>query len=111
MINRLLLALTFAGLSTTLNAQNLAGTWQGTLAAGQQNLRQVFKISPGDGDKLQAVNYSIDQGAFPLPVTTVTHDGSTLRMTIAPIDGSYEGKISSDGNTISGSWTIRCRWC
>jgi uncharacterized protein (TIGR03435 family) len=97
--------LALAGLATTLNAQNFTGTWQGTLAAGQQNLRLVFKISVGDDDELKAVNYSIDQGARPIPVTTVAHDGSTIKMSIAAVGGSYEGKISPDGNTITGTLT------
>lgn len=105
MIKRVLWVLVIAGLATTLNAQNLAGTWQGTLVAGPQSLRIVFKISVGDDDKLKAVNYSIDQGGQPIPVSSVTRDGSTLKMTIAAVNGSYEGKISSDGNTITGNWT------
>jgi len=105
MTQRLLWMLALVGLATTLNAQNLVGTWQGTLVAGQQNLRQVFRISVGADDKLKATNYSIDQGAFPLPVTTITRDGSTVKMTIAAIGGSYEGKISPDSNTITGNWT------
>jgi uncharacterized protein (TIGR03435 family) len=105
MIKRFLSMLALAGLATTINAQNLAGTWQGTLVAGPQNLRIVFKISVGDNDKLKAVNYSIDQGGQPIPVTTITQDGPTVKLTIAPIGGSYEGKLSADGNTITGNWT------
>ena len=37
-----------------LNAQNLTGTWQGSLKAGPQELRIVIKISLSD-DKLKAV--------------------------------------------------------
>src|SRR3569833_1542912 len=105
MTHRLLWKLALVGLATTLNAQNLVGTWQGTLVAGQQNLRQVFRISVGADDKLKATNFSIDQVAFPLPVTTITRDGSSVKMTIASIGGSYEGKISPDSNTITGNWT------
>jgi hypothetical protein len=35
-------------------AQNIAGTWQGTLKTGPQELRIVFKITLDD-DKLKAV--------------------------------------------------------
>jgi uncharacterized protein (TIGR03435 family) len=105
MLTRLFSLLALAGLATTLNAQTLVGTWQGTLVAGQQNLRLVFKISAGPNDKLTAINYSIDQGARPIPVTTVAQDGSAVKMTIAPIGGSYEGKLSEDGNTITGNWS------
>jgi hypothetical protein len=57
-------------LANLLYGQSLTGTWQGTLKPGPQDLRIVFKISPGD-DKLQTVMYSIDQPAplFPPPVS------------------------------------------
>ena len=32
----------------------------------------------------------------------VTQQGATLKMAIAAINGTYEGKMSSDGNSISG---------
>jgi hypothetical protein len=103
--------LALAGLITLLNAQDgtpaqdLTGSWQGTLAAPQRNLRLVFKISAGADGKLTATNYSIDQGGQPIPVSAIARDGSTLKMTIAAIGGSYEGKISPDGNTITGTFT------
>src|ERR1700691_3491604 len=51
-------------------AHGLAGTWQGTLHAGQ-DLRVVVKISNADGGGYKAVAYSIDQGGAPIPVATV----------------------------------------
>ena len=47
-------------LASALHAQNITGTWQGTLKVGPQELRTVYKISLED-DKLKAVLYSIDQ--------------------------------------------------
>ena len=86
-----------------LLAQNVAGTWQGTLKAGPQELRTVIKIALDD-DKLKAILYSIDQGGQPIPFSKVTKDGSTIKMAIGGL-GSYEGKLSSDGNSIAGTWT------
>ena len=91
----------FAG--SALHAQNITGTWQGTLNGGQP-LRLVIKISLDD-DKLKATSYSIDQGGQPIPVSAITRDGSTVKMTVAMINGSYEGKLSADGNSITGTWT------
>jgi uncharacterized protein (TIGR03435 family) len=87
-----------------LQAQNITGSWQGTLKAGPQDLRIVIQISLAD-DKLKAVTFSIDQGAQPIPVSAITKDGSNIKMTIAAIGGSYEGKLSGDGNSINGTWT------
>jgi uncharacterized protein (TIGR03435 family) len=86
-----------------LQAQNITGAWQGTLEAGPQKLRVIFKISLDD-DKLKAVMYSIDQGGQPIPASTVTKDGSTVKIAIGGL-ASYEGKLSGDGNSMTGTWT------
>jgi uncharacterized protein (TIGR03435 family) len=85
-------------------AQNIADTWQGTLHAGK-DLRIVVKISNADGGGYKAVLYSIDQGGDPLPVTKITLEGTTLKMSFTAIGGAYEGRLSSDGRTIAGNWT------
>jgi uncharacterized protein (TIGR03435 family) len=87
---------------SALQAQNFIGAWQGTLKAGPQELRTVIKISLED-DKLKATLYSIDQKAQ-IPFTTATKDGSTIKMAIAGL-GGYEGKLSADGNSITGTFT------
>src|SRR6185503_15897748 len=88
-----------------LLAQDLTGTWQGTIQAGGRELRTVIKISPADGGGLRAVMYSIDQGAQPIPVNPVTLQGSTVKMSVPGIGGTYEGRLEADGNTITGTWT------
>jgi uncharacterized protein (TIGR03435 family) len=87
------------------NAQKATGTWQGALKSpnGQQ-LRIVFQVSV-EADKLKAVMYSIDQRSPAIPVTTITLDGSTVKMAIGAVNGNYEGKLSDDGNSITGTWT------
>jgi hypothetical protein len=103
---KLLCVIALAALSgIALQAQNLTGSWQGTLKTPtNQELRLVVKVSLVD-DKLKAVFYSIDQKSPPIPATTFTKDGSTVKMTLAALNGAYEGKISSDANSISGTWT------
>jgi uncharacterized protein (TIGR03435 family) len=84
--------------------QNIADTWQGTLHAGQ-DLRIVVKISKADGGGYKAVSYSIDQGGGAIPATTITLQGTTVKMSFTMIGGTYEGKLSSDGKSIAGSWS------
>jgi uncharacterized protein (TIGR03435 family) len=92
-----------------LSAQNITGTWQGALKVqtpqGSQELRTVIKISTTDNDKLAAVFYSIDQQSPAIPATTFTRNGSAVKMTITALNGTYEGKVNADGNTIDGTWT------
>ena len=90
-----------------LLAQNIVGTWQGTLQGpeGRPPLRIVVKISRADNESLKAVLYSIDQGGQPLTASLATQQGSTMKMTVAAIGGNFEGKMSADGDTIAGTWT------
>jgi Protein of unknown function (DUF3738) len=89
---------------TATPAQNIADTWQGTLHAGR-DLRVVFKISKADGGGYKAVSYSIDQGGDGIPVNKITLEGTTLKMTLPAINGTYEGKLSADGKTITGTFS------
>lgn len=89
---------------SALQAQNITGTWQGTLKTGPRDLRIVMKISLED-DKLKAIMYSIDQGGQPMPASSITRDGSGIKIVVTPINGAFEGRISSDANSIAGTWT------
>ena len=62
---------------TALQAQNLTGTWQGTLELGQRKVRLIFKIAPEAG-KLKATLYTADQPSPPI-ATTITRDSSTVK--------------------------------
>jgi uncharacterized protein (TIGR03435 family) len=91
-----------------LLGQSLVGTWQGTLGVPQVprgELRTVFKLSTTDSDTLKAVMYSIDQGGQPVSATSVSVQGSAVKIAIAGIGGAFEGKLSADGNTIAGTWS------
>lgn len=101
------LALTF-GAGSGLYAQSFPGAWQGALKVPQApngELRIVLKISTTADDKLGGELYSIDQRTPAIPVTTLTTSGNTLKLTITSLNGSYEGKMSPDGKTITGTWT------
>jgi bla regulator protein blaR1 len=97
-----------AALPGSAFAQNITGTWQGAIQPPQgqgRELRIVIKISTTDADKLAAVMYSIDQQSPAIPATTFTRNGSTVKMTVTPLNGTYEGKVSGDGNSIEGIWS------
>ncbi len=105
-MKKLLFALALAGGS--LFAQSLTGTWQGTLAIPQApggQLRIVVKVSTTDADSLKAVMYSIDQGAQPINANAVSLQGSAVKISVVPIGGTFEGKLSGDGNSIAGTWS------
>lgn len=96
------------GSATALLAQTFPGTWQGTLKVPQApngELRIVLKISTTPADKLAADFYIIDQRTPAIPATSLTTNGSTLKLTIDRLNGTYEGRMSADGKTINGTWT------
>jgi uncharacterized protein (TIGR03435 family) len=86
------------------NPKDIADTWQGTLHAGQ-DLRTVIKITKDDKGQYKAVFYSLDQGAQPFPLDSITLDGSTVKFTLNLAAGKFEGTLSADGKTISGNWS------
>jgi uncharacterized protein (TIGR03435 family) len=95
--------LALAGLSGALLAQDVTGIWQGTLQAGKQELRTVVKISKADSG-LKAVFYSIDQSGQGV-AGAIALQGSTVKISVPSIGGTYEGKLSADATSITGAWT------
>ena len=89
-------------------AQDISGDWQGTLKAGAQEIRILLQIARSDNGEWRATMVSIDQtpdrGAG-IPMTSFSLDGSNIRFAIGAIGGSYDGKLSADGVSISGTWT------
>ena len=84
--------------------RDITGTWQGTLHTGK-DLRVVMKVSKADGGGLKAVVYSIDQTPQPFPAS-VTVQGVTVKITIAAMGGTYEGKLANtDATSITGTWS------
>jgi hypothetical protein len=85
---------------TGAGAQDLSGNGQGTLKAGK-DLRVIFNFYKGDKDPWNAKMYSIDQGEQVIPVTSVTRHESSIKISVDMIGGTFEGKLSEDGRTIT----------
>jgi uncharacterized protein (TIGR03435 family) len=81
--------------------QGIVDSWQGTLHSAQ-DMRIILKISKTD-DGYIGVTSSIDEG-FSLPPSKIAFDGTTVKMTFEAQHVSYEGSLSADGKTISGTW-------
>ena len=90
-----------------LFGQSLIGTWQGPLQVSQtpgDTLRVVFKISTTTSGTLYGDMYSIDQGGQ-AAAPEITLKGSAVKIAMPSIGATYVGKLSGDGNSITGSWT------
>ena len=88
--------------ASALLAQNITGTWQGTLKVngtnGSVDLRTVMKISRADNDSLKGVFYSIDQDPTPVAMTSITLKGAALKISLVQMNGAFDGTPSGDGN-------------
>jgi pimeloyl-ACP methyl ester carboxylesterase len=89
-------------------AQDISGDWQGILKAGTQELRILLQVAKSDNGEWRATMLSIDQSpdrGTGTPVTSFSLDGSNIQFAIGAVRGSYDGKLSADGASISGTWT------
>ncbi|MEO7144990.1 MAG: alpha/beta hydrolase [Bryobacteraceae bacterium] len=89
-------------------AQDISGDWQGTLKAGPRELRTILQIAKSDNGDWRATLLSIDQSpdrGAGMATTSFSLDGSNIKFAIGQIRGSYDGKLSADGTSISGTWT------
>ena len=91
---------------SALLAQDITGTWQGTLKVntpnGSLDLRAVMKISRADNENLKGVFYSIDQDPTPINITSVTLKGSAVKASIAGLNATFEGTLGGDAKPNSG---------
>jgi uncharacterized protein (TIGR03435 family) len=89
------------------SATDIVGIWQGTLHIAQANrdLRTEIKIAKAADGGYKTTFYSIDQGGQPIVATKTTFANGALTFTIDIVSGKYEGKMSADGKTITGTWT------
>ncbi|MGH9733267.1 MAG: hypothetical protein ACRD8A_01595 [Candidatus Acidiferrales bacterium] len=104
---RKMLALALLVLSTAWPArsQSVTGEWRGALKVASTELHLVLHVSSDKAGVLHASLDSVDQGAFGIPVTSVTLKGSKLEFNVASIHGSYEGVLKSGGQSLNGTWT------
>jgi fermentation-respiration switch protein FrsA (DUF1100 family) len=83
---------------------DIDGAWMGPLDLEVIKLRVVFHIVNTE-DGLIATMDSPDQGVKDQPTTSVTRDGSSLKIESKAIGGVFQGKIASDLSSIDGTFT------
>jgi len=108
-LTRWIIALPLLVPGGAFSGQSLVGTWQGILQSpGIPNggFRTVIQVSTADANGLKAIFYNLDESSGSGDdATTITLQGSTVKMSIVAIGASYEGKLSADGSSIAGTFT------
>jgi uncharacterized protein (TIGR03435 family) len=82
--------------------RGLAGTWQCTLHSGM-DLRGVIEISKATNGEYNGIFHAMDQSAPPIPITKITQDGATVKISFKEFGADFEGKLSPDGMSIAGT--------
>jgi len=92
------------GAAKPSSSKSIQGEWNGTLEAGGQKFRLVLKINKGSGDKLAGTLDSLDQGANDIPISSVEQNDDQVKLELAGIGASYQGKMNAGSSEISGEW-------
>jgi hypothetical protein len=84
-------------------AKEFVGTWEGTIQAAV-SLRVRLTMNNVFGT-VDATLVSLDQGEAKIAVSSVTQQGTKLRLKVDAVGGGYEGELNADGSQIAGNWT------
>jgi len=83
-------------------AKEFEGTWEGTLTAGEKNLRLVLKMSNQPDGAAAGSIISVDQGGGEIPISTITQKGSDLKLELRSINATYAGALKE--GSLVGEW-------
>lgn len=86
------------------SSPNVIGTWEGTLDAGTARLKLVLHIDAARDGALVGRLDSPDQGATDLPIDSLSFAGNTLKFEMKSLGATYEGKLDSNGDQITGEF-------
>jgi uncharacterized protein (TIGR03435 family) len=82
---------------------DIAGNWQGTLQVANKSLRLIVAVTKTDKG-WAAKFYSIDQTPQPFNAA-LSLTGSAVKLSIDMVGGTFDGNLSADGNSMTGTWT------
>jgi len=83
---------------------SVVGSWLGSVTAGGMRLRLGLNLRAAPGGKLVGTLDSFDQGMTGLPIEKVVLAGDTLRLAMAGMQATFQGTLSSDRRTLTGTW-------
>lgn len=90
---------------TSLQAQSIAGTWQGRVAVpnSNNNLRIAFTVEKNTDGSFHGSMSIIDGGGGSMPLTSVTFTAPDVTIAQSAAGLTFHGTLSADGQSIAGS--------
>jgi non-heme chloroperoxidase len=88
-----------------LSAQDIAGDWQGTLKFAKTEVRVVINIAKTPEGGWTATEVTPDDGSNGVVASSVTFEGSTLKLAFDQIRATYEGTLTESKNSFKGTLT------
>jgi pimeloyl-ACP methyl ester carboxylesterase len=85
-------------------AQDFAGAWRGSLKSGTLEVPIAINIAKS-GDGGWKATSDIGQGIAVATANSATVEGSSLKLVFDGTRTVYEGRLSGDGISITGTWT------
>lgn len=103
-MGRFFATLFFYLLAFVASAQNISGYWQGTLHVSKTDSLTIGMMVDMDDDTLRVVMDSPDQYYMDIATNSSKWEDSTLSWKVKDIGASFSGKLSSDGQIITGTF-------
>jgi hypothetical protein len=102
-----LLACAIAAASLAQQSPRPAGHWDGTLNAPERETRVVIDLDRNQKGEWIGTFSLPDVATNDIPLRDITVQGAAVRFTVngVPGDPKFDGKLSEDGNTFSGTFS------
>jgi len=85
-------------------AQEIVGTWNGTLAVGAASLRLRANFTKTAVGGAAGTLDSLDQGANGIPLSGITLKEGKVRFEARGIGAVFEGRLDAAGSGLTGQW-------
>jgi squalene-hopene/tetraprenyl-beta-curcumene cyclase len=101
-----LLLTTFLSIYAQAQDSTWPGIFQGTVQLGPETRRIVLHLPAPGPDAVKSTSFDIEFFPDYLAIGSLTQDANHLKFTINGGKGSFEGTLSPDGNTLTGTLSL-----
>jgi serine-type D-Ala-D-Ala carboxypeptidase/endopeptidase len=89
---------------TAATPHGIEGYWQATLGSGPGKLRVLVSISKSPDGSFKGTLQSVDQDAT-FAISNISLNENTVHFELKDIGGIYQGTLSKDSASLTGTWT------